>query len=64
MKVVADWEREARECGVNYGLYRGLIALGKTREEIKAQYGGSEAAHAHAGQSTRRAGRAMGVKLA
>lgn len=63
VKTAADWEREARDCGVNYGLYRGLIALGKTREEIKAQYGRSETAHAHAGQSTRRAGRAMGVKL-
>lgn len=64
VKTVADWEREARDCGVNYGLYRGLIALGKTREEIKARYGGNETAHAHAGKSTRRAGGAMGVKLA
>lgn len=64
VKTVADWEREADECGIDYGTYRGLVTVfGKTKEEIKAMYGRSEMAHAHAGQSTRRAGRAMGVKI-
>lgn len=65
VKKPEDWVREADECGIDYGTYRGLAEVfGKTKEEIKALYGGSETAHAHAGQATRRAGGAMGVKLA
>ncbi len=65
VKKPEDWEREARECGIDYGTYRGLVTVfGKTKEEIKALHGGSETAHAHAGKSTRRAGVAMGVKMA
>lgn len=37
-KTLEDWQREANECNLDYGTYRGLIALGKTHEEIKAQY--------------------------
>lgn len=65
VKKPEDWVREADECGIDYGTYRGLVTVfGKTKEEIKALYGGNETAHAHAGQATRRAGGAMGVKLA
>ena len=36
-KTMADWTREARECNLDYGTYRGLIAMGKTYEELKEQ---------------------------
>ena len=37
-KKMADWEREARDCNLDYGTYRGLIAAGKTFDELKALY--------------------------
>lgn len=36
-KSLSDWEREAKECNLDYGTYRGLIEQGKTFEELKAQ---------------------------
>lgn len=43
VKKLEDWEREARECGVDYGTYRGLVTVfGKTKEEIKAQLVGRD----------------------
>ena len=36
IKTLADWTREARECNLDYGTYRALIASGKTFEELKA----------------------------
>ena len=35
-KTLEDWVREARECNLDYGNYRALIAAGKTYEELKA----------------------------
>ena len=37
-KTLSDWEREARECNLDYGTYRGLIAAGKTYDELKAMF--------------------------
>ena len=31
-----DWIREADECNLDYGTYRGLIKMGKTFDELKA----------------------------
>ena len=31
--------KEAAECGLSYGKYRGYLTLGKTYEEIKAKFG-------------------------
>ena len=36
-KSLSEWQREAQECNLDYGSYRGLIAQGKTFEELKAQ---------------------------
>lgn len=36
-KSLAEWCREAAECGLDYGNYRALINMGKTFEELKAQ---------------------------
>lgn len=36
-KSLAEWQREAQECNLDYGTYRGLIAAGKSFEELKAQ---------------------------
>ena len=36
-KPLGDYIREAAECNLDYGTYRGLIAAGKTYEELKAQ---------------------------
>lgn len=57
-KTLADWSREAAECNLDYGTYRGLVEhFGKTYEEIRAQYADrTTAAHAHAGKSSRHAG--------
>ncbi len=35
-KTLEQWAREAAECNLDYGTYRGLIQLGKTYEELKA----------------------------
>ena len=35
-KTLSDWAREADECNLDYGTYRGLITAGKTFEELKA----------------------------
>lgn len=35
-KTLEEWVREARECNLDYGNYRALIAAGKTYEELKA----------------------------
>ena len=35
-KTLSDWVREARECNLDYGTYRGLRNLGKSFEELKA----------------------------
>ena len=36
-KSLADWCREADECNLDYGTYRGLIEQGHTFDELKAQ---------------------------
>ena len=36
-KSLSEWQREAAECNLDYGSYRGLIEQGKTFEELKAQ---------------------------
>lgn len=36
-KSLSEWVREAQECNLDYGTYRGLIELGKSFEELKAQ---------------------------
>ncbi|MBR0061294.1 MAG: hypothetical protein IJP68_07410 [Selenomonadaceae bacterium] len=36
-KPLSEWQREAAECNLDYGTYRGLIAAGKSFEELKAQ---------------------------
>ena len=36
-KSLAEWCKEARECNLDYGNYRALIASGKTFEELRAQ---------------------------
>lgn len=37
-KSLAEWVREARECNLDYGTYRGLVEqCGMTFAEIKAQ---------------------------
>ena len=36
VKTLDDWAREARECNLDYGTYRALIAAGKTFEQLKA----------------------------
>lgn len=35
-KSLAEWEREAAECNLDYGNYRALLNVGKTYEELKA----------------------------
>ena len=35
-KTFDDWIREADECNLDYGTYRGLIKMGKTYDELKA----------------------------
>ena len=35
-KSLAEWEREATECNLDYGNYRALLNVGKTYEELKA----------------------------
>lgn len=34
-KTLSDWANEAKACELDYGTYRGLIASGKTFEELK-----------------------------
>lgn len=36
-KTLADWCKEAAECNLDYGTYRGLIEAGKTFDELKAR---------------------------
>ena len=36
-KTLGQWIQEATACNLDYGTYRGLIAAGKTFEELKAQ---------------------------
>lgn len=36
-KTLGQWIQEAMNCNLDYGTYRGLIAAGKTYEELKAQ---------------------------
>ena len=38
VKTLADWCREADECNLDYGTYRGLIQSGRTHEELKGLY--------------------------
>lgn len=35
-KPLTDWIREAKECNLDYGTYRGLIEQGKTFDQLKA----------------------------
>lgn len=37
VKTLDDWALEARECNLDYGTYRALIASGKTFEQLKAE---------------------------
>lgn len=50
-KTLADWCREADECNLDYGTYRGLIAQGKSFDELKAQ---NRPPQTHARGNTRR----------
>ncbi len=36
-KTLAEWCREADECNLDYGTYRGLVEQGHTFDELKAQ---------------------------
>lgn len=36
-KSLEQWAREAAECNLDYGTYRGLIEQGHTFDELKAQ---------------------------
>ena len=48
VKSLDDWAREARECNLDYGTYRALLAQGKTFDELKAQAQSRHTpAHAH-----------------
>ena len=57
VKTIADWTREARECNMDYGTYRGLIEqCGRTYEELKATAGSRAAKyHAHASKGSKNA---------
>lgn len=37
VKTLDDWAREARQCNLDYGTYRALIATGRTFEQLKAE---------------------------
>ena len=37
-KTLEDYAREADECGLSYGKYKAQLRLGKTFEELKAEY--------------------------
>lgn len=37
-KSLAQWAREADECGLDYGTYRALLNMGRTFEELKAAH--------------------------
>ena len=66
VKTIADWTREARECNLDYGTYRGLIEqCGRTYEELKATADSRAAKlHAHAGKSSKNAcDSSYGVKV-
>lgn len=53
-KTLSDWEREASECNLDYGTYRGLIAAGKTYDELKVLYSDrATPAHSHASNGSR-----------
>ena len=53
-KTLSDWEQEARECNLDYGTYRGLIAAGKTYDELKALYAErTTPAHSHVSNGSR-----------
>ena len=57
VKTIEDWTREACECNMDYGTYRGLIEqCGRTYEELKATADSRAAKyHAHAGKSSKNA---------
>lgn len=38
-KPLSEWNREAKECNLDYGTYRGLINAGKSFDELKALAG-------------------------
>ena len=47
-KSLADWIREATECNLDYGSYRGLIDAGKSFDELKALASSrSQRVHSH-----------------
>lgn len=55
-KTLDDWIREASECNLDYGTYRGLISAGKPYDEIKALYAEHRTfAHARASKGARNA---------
>ena len=57
VKTIEDWTREARECNLDYGTYRGLIEqCGRTYEELKATADNRAAKyHAHASKGSKNA---------
>ena len=38
LKSLDDYAREADECGLSYGKYKVALKLGKTYEQLKAEY--------------------------
>ena len=54
VKSLPDYCREAAECGLDYGTYRGLLAQGKTFDELKANANNNyTAAHARSYKAQR-----------
>ena len=50
-----DWIREADECNLDYGTYRGLITAGKTFDELKATADRRAIfVHAHGGAASKK----------
>ena len=48
LKTLNDWIREAEECNLDYGTYRGLIEQGKTFAELKSRADSRhQPAHSH-----------------
>lgn len=47
-KTLDDWIREAAECNLDYGTYRGLVEQGKTYAELKTRADNQhQPAHSH-----------------
>lgn len=38
IKTFDDYDREAAECGLSYGKYKAALKLGKSYEQLKAEY--------------------------